>query len=139
MDGASSFFACPSEHLPLFPVPGASLFSPFASLTLTHLSDECVIFHQPHPRSYNTNGALFGMTAYQDLAKEILAQGKLANIRPESVGDSNVEAQKILYKNDGSVDESVEARLPRHRFNGPDWGLAKTEISEVTYMPMCNT
>lgn len=79
------------------------------------------------------------MTAYQDLAKEILAQGKLANIRPESVGDSNVEAQKILYKNDGSVDESVEARLPRHRFNGPDWGLAKTEISEVTYMPMCNT
>ena len=79
------------------------------------------------------------MTAYQDLAKEILAQGKLANIRPESVGDSNVEAKKILYKNDGSVDESVEARLPRHRFNGPDWGLANTEISEVTYRPMCNT
>mmetsp|Transcript_7663 Transcript_7663/g.18826 ORF Transcript_7663/g.18826 Transcript_7663/m.18826 type:complete len:214 (-) Transcript_7663:1042-1683(-) len=81
--------------------------------------DDCVIHHQPHPRSYNTRGHLFGFEAYQGLVKEILKEGKQANQR-------DVEA---------SV---AEDKVPFHRFNRATWGLEFHTLPETTFTPVCS-
>jgi len=80
--------------------------------------DDCSIYHQPHPRSYNTRGHLFGFEAYKGLVSEILKQGKQANLRDEN---STVPEDKV----------------PHHRFNKRNWGLEYHALPEVTFTPVC--
>lgn len=43
----------------------------------------CSIFHQDHPRSFNTKGSLFTYDFYENIARGILSSGRDANHRPQ--------------------------------------------------------
>ena len=85
---------------------------------------ECVIFHQPHPRSYNTKGSMIAFTAYEVLASSLLEAGTNANIR-------RVDA----VPREGQ--ERVEEALEWHRWNAEDWGLAHEAVPQVIMHAIC--
>lgn len=65
------------------------------------------------------------------LSQALLNEGKSANIRPPMIH----QLGSLGSPDDAEV--QPEDKVPRHRFNGPDWGLAQTELSEVVYTPFC--
>mmetsp|Transcript_42166 Transcript_42166/g.98897 ORF Transcript_42166/g.98897 Transcript_42166/m.98897 type:complete len:655 (+) Transcript_42166:116-2080(+) len=84
----------------------------------------CVIYHQPHPRSYNTKGSMISLQSYESLAQQLLSAKHVANHRPRSVE---------MKENQ----ERVEEALPWHRWNDELWGLAASTIPQVILSPSC--
>ncbi len=84
----------------------------------------CVIYHQPHPRSYNTKGSMISLQAYEALAQQLLSSRAEANHRPASV-----ELRESQQR--------VEEALPWHRWNDLRWGLSETPIPRVILSPSC--
>jgi hypothetical protein len=78
---------------------------------------DCVIWHQPHPRSYNTKGSMLSIAGYEALAQQLLDAGTLANIASEPPDDP--------------------ARREWHRWNDAGWGLAGTQIPQVVLAARC--
>jgi hypothetical protein len=87
---------------------------------------DCVIFHQPHPRSYNTKGSMISLQSYEALAQQLLDVKKSANRRPENV---------TLREGHHRIEESLEW----HRYNDGNWGLALIDIPQVILSPECST
>jgi hypothetical protein len=74
----------------------------------------CSIFHQAHPRSFNTKGTLLTFSRYQELAQELLLRGEKANI------------------ND---DELPPEERNWSQFNDHQWGLVALDLEEDVLTP----
>ena len=82
------------------------------------LAGDCVIWHQPHPRSYNTRGSMLSLAAYEALAQQLLDAGPLANIAPEPPPPDPGQRQW-------------------HRWNDANWGLAGARVPQVVLAANC--
>jgi hypothetical protein len=94
---------------------------------------ECVIFHQPHPRSYNTKGSMISLQTYEALAQQLLDAKTNANVRPDAQ-DTAPTPQSDAHRPDKRPEESLDWS----RYNDANWGLALVDIPQVILSPVCS-
>ena len=81
------------------------------------LAGDCVIWHQPHPRSYNTKGSMLSLPGYEALAQQLLDAGIFANIATEPPDPPD--------------------RREWHRWNDAAWGFALSRVPQVVLAAHC--
>ena len=83
------------------------------------LTGECTIYHQSHPRSFNTGDSLLDEEGFRMPAHELLVEGVFANYRADD-------------------EESPPDSRPMYQWNDALWGLASASIPQVTLAKSCS-